>query len=75
MSGINVTYFDSFEAENAKYKLNEIINKLLLGGDKFVPEMHLRQPGFMYSACEPFFKNKKKTQKFNETGDSRYKNR
>ena len=33
--------------------------------------MHLRQPGFTYSTCGPFTKNKKKIQKFKETGDSR----
>ena len=38
--------------------MNEIINKFLLVGDKFMPEMHLRQPGFTYSACGPFTKNK-----------------
>ena len=38
--------------------MNEIISKVLLAGDKFVPEMHLSQPGFTYSACEPFTKNK-----------------
>ena len=38
--------------------MNEIVNKFFLAGDKFMPEMHLRQPGFMYSACEPFTKNK-----------------
>ena len=43
---------------------------LLLGGDKFIP--HLRQPGFTYSACGPFTKNKERIQKFKETGDSRY---
>ena len=37
-----------------------------------MPEMHLRQPGFMYSACEPFTKNKNRIQKFRETGDSRH---
>ena len=37
-----------------------------------MPEMHLRQPGFTYSACEPFTKNKEIIQKFKETGDSRY---
>ena len=37
-----------------------------------MPEMHLRQPGFTYSACRPFTKNKERTQKFKETGDSRY---
>ena len=39
-------------------KMNEIINKFLLAGDKFMPEMHLKQPGFTYSACGPFKKNK-----------------
>ena len=39
--------------------MNDIINKFLLAGDKFVPEMHLRQPGFTYSACGPFAKIKK----------------
>ena len=44
----------------------------LLAGDKFMPGMHLRQPGFTRSNCEPFTKNKEKIQKFIETGDSRY---
>ena len=44
--------------------MNEIINKFLLGGDKFMPEMHLKQPGFTYSACGPFTKNKEKIEKF-----------
>ena len=52
--------------------MNEIINKFLLAGDKFLPEMHLRQPGFTYSACGTFTKNKEKIQKFTETEDSRY---
>ena len=39
--------------------MNEIINKFLLTGDKLMPEMHLRQPGFTYSDCEPFTKIKK----------------
>ena len=43
-----------------KYKLNEIVNKFSLVGDKFMPEMHLKQPGFTYSACGPFTKNKEK---------------
>ena len=56
--------------------MNDIINKFLLVGDKFMPEMHLRQPGFTYSAFEPFTKNKERIEKFKETGDSRhiYKN-
>ena len=39
--------------------MNEIVNKFLLTGDKFIPEMHLRQPEFTYSACGPFTKIKK----------------
>ena len=53
-------------------KMNEIVNKFLLAGDKFMPEMHLKQPGFTYSACGPFTKNKEQIQKFKETGDTSY---
>ena len=52
--------------------MNERINKFLLAGNKFMPEMYLRQPGFTYSACGPFTKNKEKIQKFIQTGDKRY---
>ena len=52
--------------------LNEIVNKVLLADDKFMPEMHLRQPGFTYSACGPFTKNKERIQKFKQTGDTNY---
>ena len=44
----------------------------LLAGGKFMPEMHLRQPGFTYSACGPFTKTKKIIQKFKGTRDSGY---
>ena len=56
--------------------MNNIINKFLLAGDKFMPEMHLRQPQFTDSACGPFTKQKQRIQRFKETGDtnSRYKN-
>ena len=47
-------------------KLNKIVNSFLLAGDKFMPEMHLKQPGFTYSACGPFTKNKERIQKFKE---------
>ena len=50
--------------------MNEIVNKLLLAGDKFMLEIHLRQPGFTYRACGPFTENKKRIQKFIKTGDS-----
>ena len=52
--------------------MDKIINRFLLIGDKFMPEMHFRQPGFTYSACRSFVKNKERIQKFKETGDSRY---
>ena len=56
--------------------MNEIVNKLLLVGDKSMPEMHLKQPGFTYSVCGPFTKNKERIEKFMETGntDFIYKN-
>ena len=50
--------------------MNDIIKKFFLVADTFMPEMHLRQPGFTYSACGPFTKNKQKLQKFKQTGDS-----
>ena len=43
--------------------MNEIVSKFLLAGDKFMPEMHLRQSGFTYSACGPFTKNDEKITK------------
>ena len=52
--------------------MNEIVNKFLLAGDKYMPEMHFRQPGFTYSACGPFTKKKELIQKFKETGDTTY---
>ena len=55
-----------------EYKMNNIINKFLLTGEKFMPEMHLKQPVFTYSACGPFTKNKKIIQKFMETGDTKH---
>ena len=54
------------------YKINEIINKFLLVSDKFMPEMHLRQPGFTYSACGSITKIKERVQKFKETGYTSY---
>ena len=54
------------------YKMNEIVNKFLLGGDKFMPEMHLKQPRFTYSACGPFTRNKERIQKFKETRNRNY---
>ena len=52
--------------------MNNIINKFVLAGDKFMPEMHLRQPRFVYSACGPFTRHKERIKEFKRTGDTRY---
>ena len=52
--------------------MNNTINKLLLAGDKFMPEIHLRQTQFTYSVCGSFTKHEQKIQKFKETGDTNY---
>ena len=56
--------------------MNEIANKFLLAGDKFISEMYLRQSGFTDSACDPLTKNKQRIQGFMDTGDKKhiYKN-
>ena len=52
--------------------MNKIVNKILLAGDRFMAELHLRQPGVTYSACGPFTKHHERIQKFKETGDLNY---
>ena len=52
--------------------MNNVINKFLLAGDKFMPEMHLRQPRFVYSVCDPFTRHKERIKEFKRTGDTRY---
>ena len=52
--------------------MNNVINKFLLAGNKFMPEMHLRQPRFVYSACGPFTRHKERIKEFKRTGDARY---
>ena len=56
--------------------MNEILNKFLLAGDKFMPKMHLKQPGFTYSARDPFTKSKERIAKSMQSGniDFIYKN-
>ena len=44
--------------------MNKIINKFLLTGDKFMPELHLKRPGFTYSACGPFAKHRERIKTF-----------
>ena len=53
--------------------MNDIINKFLLAGDKFMPEMHLSDPIVAtYSTCGPFTKNKQRIQNFMEAGDTNF---
>ena len=52
--------------------MNNVINKFLLVGDKFMPEMHLRQPRFVYSAGGPFTRHKEKIKEFKRTDDTFY---
>ena len=52
--------------------MNNLINKFLLVRDKFMPEIHLRQPQFTYSACGPFTRHEERIQKFKKTGDTIY---
>ena len=52
--------------------MNEVVQKFLLPGDKYMPEMHLKQPGLTYSPFSPFTKNKETIKLLKETGDSRY---
>ena len=55
-----------------RIKMNKILNKFLLVGDKFMPEIHLKQLGFTYSACGPFTKNKERIEKFMQTGNTNF---
>ena len=52
--------------------MNNVINKFVLAGDKFMSEMHLRQPRFVYRVCGPFTKHKERIKEFRRTGDTRY---
>ena len=52
--------------------MNKMVNKFLLTEDKFMPELHLKQPGFTYSACGPFTKHHERIQKFKETGSLKH---
>ena len=52
--------------------MNEIVNNFSLVGIKFMPEMHLKQPGFTYSAFGPFTKDKERIEKFKQTGNTNF---
>ena len=57
--------FYRYSQVNTRYKMNEIVDKFLLAGVKFMSEMHLKQPGFTYSPCRPFTKNIERVQNMN----------
>ena len=50
--------------------MNKMVNNFLLAGDKFMPELHLRQPEFIYSVCGPLTKHRERIKKFGETGNT-----
>ena len=52
--------------------MNQIVIKFLLSGDKVMPQINLAQPGFTYSACGSFTKNKQRIPKFIQTGNTNY---
>ena len=58
--------------DNKIINRNNIINKFLLARDKFMPEIQLRQPQFIYGACGPFTRRRERIKKFKQTGDTRY---
>ena len=60
------------EDDLKQYQMNKTVNKFLLAGDKFMYELHLRQPKFTYNTCGLFTKNKERIQNVKETGDSRH---
>ena len=66
----SIEYVSKDTSCKQRIKMNEIVNKFLLVGDKFMPEMHLKQPSFTYSACGPFTKNKERIEKFMQTGST-----
>ena len=49
--------------------MNKIVNNFLLTGDRFIPELHLKQLRFTYSACGPFTKHSERIKKFKGTRD------
>ena len=75
MTGAKITIQSDLPVLNAlfqKYKMNAIVNKLLLAGYKCMPKIYFKQSGFTCSACGPFAKNKESIKKFKETRDLRY---
>ena len=66
----SIEYVSKDTSCKQRIKMNEIVNTFLLVGDKFMPGMHLKQPGFTYSASGPFTKNKQGIEKLMQTGNT-----
>ena len=60
------------EISNGLFKMNKIINKFLLTGDKFMQELHLKQSGFTFSACPSFTKLRERIRKFRDAGNFKH---
>ena len=60
------------ELSNDQFEMNKIFHKFLFAGEKFMPELHLKQPGFTYSACGPFTKHREKIQSFREISNLKH---
>ena len=69
---VKYQYWVIFYLKWVRIKMSKIVNKFWLAGDKFMPETHLKEPWFTYSANGPFTKNKERIQKVKETGDTGY---
>ena len=52
--------------------MNKVINKVTVNWRKFMPELHLQQSGFTYSACGPFSRHRERIQEFRETGNLKH---
>ena len=57
------TFIKNQEISNDQFKMNLIFDYFLLTGNEYMPELHLKQPVFTYSACEPFTKHRERIQK------------
>ena len=55
--------------------MNEIVHRFLLPGNRFMPEMHLKQSEITYSACGPFIRNKERTEKFMQAENTDFSHR
>ena len=66
------TFIKNKELSYDQFKMKKIINKFLSTGSKFMPKLHLKQPGFTYSAYGTFTKHRERIQKFREAGNLKH---